>query len=990
MIRALALFLTVLTGFSGLVYEIAWQRYLGTLLGSHTEATAAVLAIFLGGLSLGYWLFGAVTRRVVVSAEAAGRPPRLLLLYGLLEGGIGVYVLAFPWLFKGVQLLSYAIPHGPAGLGFAIDVGLSALLIGPASVLMGGTIPILTQALARSLDDATRFHAFVYAFNTAGAFVGALAAGFYLVPRLGLVNVMLAMGTINLFAGTVFVLLGRRGREVISLEQEPVPGGGERSIEGFGSYAAVAALSGFAMMALQTIVIRMAGLSFGSSQFTFSIVVAVFVLCIALGSFLVSTLSRIPTLLVVLNQWALALFVVLLYFQLDTAPYWVHALRTLFTAQTAAFGAYYFLGFLLVLAAIGPAVILSGAALPLLFHHMRRQVGHLGDLAGNLYSWNTVGSLLGALLCGHLLLFWLDLHHVYRLAVAALVLAALALTMRVYGIRLIAGAAVIPLLLAVVLLPDWDPQIQYSGLFRVREALEGSYAGPRAFVARNAGRFSPNILFHTDDPIASVTVTEFEIPGHGRALNIATNGKSDGHTYVDYTTMAMAATLPALMAQQAESAFVIGWGTGITAGELASLGSMQRVDVAEISPGVLQAAPLFDFANLDASTNPKINVIRSDAYRALMRVSQQYDVIVSEPSSLWVTGEEILYSREFLAAARDRLSPGGVYCQWIHQYETDRASIEMVLRTYAAVFDQIAVWSTTYNDLLLLGWGEGASAIDHFTLAERAKQPDFQASLRRAGVTSFPALLAHEVLPLGVVHALELEGPLHTLYRPRLSDVAGRAFFRGDRGSLPFAGFGEPARIGRENSLYGSWARLQGEHLPEQDRAAFVMESCRSLGPRCQAPLAQWLSEETESEIFERVAGWVEATLSAVAAGLGMTVADPAHLEDLAGLFEGARRISGSGAFKTPDGARQASRDFEDLYLHATPFHAERLLDVWSTCREGQRSLQQCTEWANAQALVESGQTATELLGQCLSVRDIGPACKQGEQLARSLLRKDD
>ena len=107
-----------------------------------------------------------------------------------------------------MQALSFAIPHGSAGLGFALDVALSALLVLPPAVLMGGTIPILTQALAHDLEDATRFHALVYAFNTAGAFAGALAAGFWLVPSLGLVGVLVAMGAINLVAGAVFLALG--------------------------------------------------------------------------------------------------------------------------------------------------------------------------------------------------------------------------------------------------------------------------------------------------------------------------------------------------------------------------------------------------------------------------------------------------------------------------------------------------------------------------------------------------------------------------------------------------------------------------------------------------------------------------------------------------------------------------------------------------------------------------------------------------------------
>ncbi len=186
MTRWVALLLTGVTGFSGLVYEVAWQKVLATLLGSHSEATAAVLGLFLGGLALGYAGFGRLSRRRVAGAG----PPRLLALYGGVEAGIGLWALLFPGLFRAVQALSLALPATSSGLGFVLDIVLSALLIGPPSVLMGATIPLLTQALARSLADATRLHASVYACNTVGAFAGALAAGFWLVPALGLQGVL--------------------------------------------------------------------------------------------------------------------------------------------------------------------------------------------------------------------------------------------------------------------------------------------------------------------------------------------------------------------------------------------------------------------------------------------------------------------------------------------------------------------------------------------------------------------------------------------------------------------------------------------------------------------------------------------------------------------------------------------------------------------------------------------------------------------------------
>src|SRR5262247_2427228 len=116
MLRPLVLVLTLCTGFTGLAYEVTWQKYLAILLGAHSEATAAVLGLFLGGLSLGYWVFGAVTRRLVQRGRARARPAPLLLVYGAVEAGIGAWCLAFPWLFALVRAASVALPTGGGAL----------------------------------------------------------------------------------------------------------------------------------------------------------------------------------------------------------------------------------------------------------------------------------------------------------------------------------------------------------------------------------------------------------------------------------------------------------------------------------------------------------------------------------------------------------------------------------------------------------------------------------------------------------------------------------------------------------------------------------------------------------------------------------------------------------------------------------------------------------------------------------------------------------
>jgi spermidine synthase len=495
--------------------------------------------------------------------------------------------------------------------------------------------------------------------------------------------------------------------------------------------------------------------------------------------------------------------------------------------------------------------------------------------------------------------------------------------------------------------------------------------------------------FHTDDPIASVVVRQFDGPTPPRIRNIMTDGKSDGDTLNDYKTTGLLAVLPAMLAEKAERAFVIGWGTGITAGELASFESMQRVDVAEISPAVLEAAPLFDFVNLSASTNPKIRAIQSDAYRALMRSEGTYDLIVSEPSHVWAAGVEMLFSREFLETARSRLSPGGIFCQFIHRYENDDETIGMVVRTFASAFDHVTVWRDVNEVLFLLGFENPRWAADHFRLAQQAERPDFKATLERTSIMSFPALLAHEVLPLGVVHAAQLGGPIHSLYHPRLNYLAGRAFFRGDEGELPFTGFGEAARVGARNSLLRGYAARFGGSLPDEERTEMIFEACRTLGRRCNVLLAEWLSEDADSAALESALELVGRS------DLGATRAE---LEEMARLFHASPVPQGETV--ALDEAERASHHFVRSYHHAAPFRADALLQIWSGCRDAQATEASCREQAKrrlrspapsvGRALTSSlkDDPLEEMVQECLAGRHIGRDCQNGARHARALVEE--
>jgi spermidine synthase len=918
-IRLTALMLTVLTGFAGLVYEVAWQKYLATLLGSHAEATAAVLAIFLGGLSGGYALFGRATRWSVERARRLSRPARLLALYALVEAGIGLYALLFPQLFGIAQHVSLLVPHDDAALGFAFDVALSALLIGPPSVLMGGTIPILTLALAGGLEDSTRVHAWVYGANTLGAFAGALAGGFFLVPLLGLDGVVLTIGCVNLFAAACFALLQRRSEPPVELS-EPT---GAEPVARFAAWASVSLLAGFAMMALQTTFNRIGALAFGSSQFTFAMVVAVFVLSIALGSLAVSALPRIPRGLVAGSQWALLGLLFPLYLVIADAPYWALAIRVQFSQMASAFHLYHLVVFLALFAVLAIPIGLSGALLPLLFHQLRREVRNLGSVAGRLYAWNTVGSLLGALLGGYVLLFWLDLHHVYRIAMAALLVGASILTWLALESmpRIVPILGLLPMLLAIWMLPPWPAERLASGLFRKREVHPEALVGPDEFFARMK---LSSVVFYDDDPTSSVAVT---VPNDDPDNpSIMVNGKSDGALVGDYTTMALSALIPALMAERNDRAFVIGLGTGVTAGDLASLQSTREIVVAEISKGVIAANPEFERGNQAPLRSPKVEVIRSDAYRALQRGSGQYDIIVSEPSNPWVMGVEMLYSREFLEAARKNLAPGGVYGQWFHLYESNTGIVELVFRNYASVFPYVSVWFTSGPDLLLLGFDRPDRALDVEALRERFWQPDFVAGFQRVGIRRFPQLLAHELLPLGTLHAAELPGELHTLRHPILSDRAARAFFVGRMAQLPIYLSDAHRELADRNSMLRRYAG-EGAVFSEDVLESVTHETCRLYRYKeCASFFALWELEHPGSS-------QLAAALARSRKRLGSRASEiaPGRLATLGRLRSG-KGLDGSFAISAKKGLA-LSNDFVDHYHHAAPFDLGLLESLWKQCR---------------------------------------------------------
>ena len=484
---------------------------------------------------------------------------------------------------------------------------------------------------------------------------------------------------------------------------------------------------------------------------------------------------------------------------------------------------------------------------------------------------------------------------------------------------------------AIALLPAWDADRLSAGLFRSRKRLPETFRAPQALYR---SQLTGELRFYDDDPVASIAVKAYRGGKKKGSLAIVSNGKSDSAIPGDYVTTSLLALVPALMAREPARAFVVGYGTGVTVGELCALKETREVVVAEISPAVIAASPLFDRGNQQASKQPKLRVVRSDAYRALLRDEGKFDLIVSEPSNPWVTGIEMLYSREFLEAARDHLTPGGVHAQWFHTYETDSDTVALVLRTYKSVFEHAAVWFTVGSDLLLIGMRDPATATDLDRLARRFERPDFQAGFARARIPSFPALLGHEILPVGVLAATPLPGEIHTLLHPRLSNLAARAFFVGDFGILPPTLEPAAAEVGRRNSLLTRYTIEHGGALSEPERLRVVEETCRHGASECAPRLARWIVDVPNSPLRENLRSRITRN---------QTLARSVRLEtvdQLVPLFDGA---PGAPPVKvTPADALRASELFAQLYDHNVPFSRKVLAKLWRLCEADPKQQAAC------------------------------------------------
>jgi len=728
----------LVSGLVGLVYQVLWIRLLGLVFGHTVFAVTTVLAAFMGGLGLGSFLFG----------RLADRSRHCLALYGLLEIGIGLYCLLLPWLLDGAGALYLWIGRGLATsyLGFsALQFCLVALLLVPPTTLMGGTLPLLVRFFVRDAPTLGRQVGLLYAVNTGGAVLGALLAGYVLVPDLGIRTTILLAVVTNVGVGALVLVfdrhlarLGGSGRPAEAPGARPAPPPApawEPRV-----VAAAFAVSGAASMIYEVTWSRALALVIGSSTYAFTAMLVAFLTGIALGSFLFALcLGRRqagPAAFGAL-QLAIGLCGLGLIPLFGRLP--VLFLGLMGISQGPAFTQGVQFGISVALMLLPTLFI--GATFPCAVRIVATDVGRAGFDTGWLYTVNTLGCIAGTLVAGFLAIPLLGVQGTMRLAVAVnlTVGALLCLPTPAAGRRAARAAAVGIAALGVLagsLLPPWNPILMASGV----AIYASQYAAMSRAGAFARGEWQPEVLYYRDGISATVSVHR-----NGPGLSLRVNGKTDAGNTRDMHTQLLLGHLPLLIHPGAKRVLIIGLGSGVTAGAVAQH-PVERIDIVEIEPAVAEAARYFEAENRRVLADPRVHLIVADGRNFLRSAETPYDVIISEPSNPWIRGLATLFTREFFALAQSRLAPGGMMLQWLQGYGIAPEDLRMVVRTYRTAFPHTSLWYSSVSDYFLLGTA-GPLRLSLQGIRQRLERlPRLQEDFVRMGLFSAPGLLANFLL----------------------------------------------------------------------------------------------------------------------------------------------------------------------------------------------------------------------------------------------------
>lgn len=735
------------SGFSALVYELLWMRQIGFIFGNTVHAATTVLTAYMAGLAAGAHLFG----------RRAARSRRPVALFGLLELTIGASALAMPLLFAAVRLayrLAYRHLTDSLYVLTPLRFVLALLILAVPTLCMGGSLPVLAKGLLRREENFGERLGLLYGINTLGAAAGILLCGFVLIPSLGLNGSNAVAVASNAAVGLAALALSRRQGGAEAGEPAPAPAAG-RVVR---IAVAAAAVSGGLALAMEVIWFRALILVFGSTTYSFSVMLSVFLLGIAGGSMAFGwLLDRVRRHLLALSLALTGIGLSTLWsmHQFNAKPEFLlrHLLASQFSWAGMTAARFMIAASLLVL-----PTLLFGFAFTAAAKVVRHGVADASRAVGRVYTWNTVGAMIGSLAGGFVLLPLLGMEKSLLVLAAAACTAGLVVGLLEQGSA--ARAAAVLGAVAALAWAGWSPPRWSRELMAA-----GAYFSPWNYV--RGGRVTlrdqvqaDRLLYYGEGVTATVSATR----ALDEKLYLAVDGKVEADTGSrGMVVQRMIGHLPMLFHPAPRRVMNLGLGAGVTFGAL-SCYPLDRLEVVEIEPLVKQAAAAWGPHNHGIVDRADALFTINDGRNHLFCTPQVYDVITSDPFEPVVGGASHLFTVEHFRQARERLAEDGIMCQWVPMYELSKADYLTILRSFVEVFPRSAFFFTG-ADSLMLGF-KGEMKLDPAVVRAKFQIPAVRASLAEVGFMRPEMILGMFVADLSKSAGFVGPGPLNTDVRP--------------------------------------------------------------------------------------------------------------------------------------------------------------------------------------------------------------------------------
>jgi len=714
------------SGCSALIYETVWYQMLQLAIGSTAVSLGFLLATVMGGLCIGsLWL--PRTHRF------DGMHP--LRVYAWLEFGIAAAALLVHFVLPLINMAYIAgASHGMPG--FLLRGMLATICLLPPTILMGASLPAIVRWL-KSTPNGVSWYGVLYAGNTAGAVFGCLLAGFYILPIYDM-----AIGTYAAAALNIAVALGSLALAARTPSQASVPEVAgdvpavvddiDDGIPRWAVYAAIG-LSGATALGAEVVWTRLLGMLLGLTVYNFSIILAVFLIGLAIGS-AIGSRAMSPGRARLLLAWSQLLLMAGIawtaWIIARSLPYWpINPLLTINPWHT------FQLDMVRCLWAILPPTLLWGASFPLAVAAIARRGEDPGHSVGSVYAANTLGAIVGALGVSLVLIPWIGTQDSQR-ALLWLSLLSGALIMVPY-LRKMGSPGISAALAASVMLAAW--------LSSNLAPIPGELIAYGRRMALNAGR--SEVLYTVEGRNSSVAITRW----NDGAIEIDVNGHVEATSEpYDMKLQRMVGHLPGILHPTAKSVLGIGFGAGVSAGTFTRYPNIEHITVCEIEPVIPPTSTkYFGKYNYEVYKNPKTRVVFDDARHYLMTTTDKYDIIASDPLDVFAKGTAAIYSKEYFESVKRHLNPGGLFTLYVPLYESDARTVKSELATFFEAFPHSTIWANTVNgqgyDMVFMGHME-TPVINLDAIQERLSRPDYAPvaqSLYEIGVNSIVDLLSN-------------------------------------------------------------------------------------------------------------------------------------------------------------------------------------------------------------------------------------------------------